>query len=76
MKVYLLFQIIVLEQLSTMQVVESVSKIFCSGDKCSLKEGIEIQSSIVEYVDGIIGDGLKVIDDGEDEAMRQSCILL
>jgi hypothetical protein len=76
MKVDLLFQIIVFEQLSTMQVVESVSKLVCSGDECSLIEGIEIQSSIVEYVDGVIGEGLKVSDDGVDEALRQSCMLL
>jgi hypothetical protein len=52
-----------------MQVVESVSKLVCSGDECSLIEGIEIQSSIVEYVDGVIGEGLKVSDDGVNEAL-------
>jgi hypothetical protein len=75
MNVDLLFKIIVFEQLSTMQVVESVSKLVCSGDVCSCMEGIENQSRIVENVDGMIGDGLKVSDDGEDEALRQSCIL-
>ena len=53
-----------------MKFEEPVSNLFCSGNERSLIEGIEIQSSIVEYVDGVIGEGFKVSDDGVDEALR------
>ena len=61
MKVDFLLQIIVLEQLSTMKVEDSISKIVCSKDDSSFIERIEIQSMIVVYVDGVIGEWLKVI---------------